>query len=182
MPGETGVTVVTMLVCFLSLAYEAAGALDARHSLRPLSSRVRNFWQTSDASRRENAGICLNVIACDKRKAFAQGSESDEAIQLSTSPPKERWIASLALAMTGSCLGCLKFESVLFEILNLCTGRPGSANAKSGASLGRLRGGGPGLCLTGAKRTCDAYFRTYFCTRQFSVSATKISSRGLTAM
>jgi hypothetical protein len=27
-----------------------------------------------------------------------------------------------------------------------------------------------------------AYFLTYFCTRQFSVSATKISSRGLTAM
>jgi len=26
------------------------------------------------------------------------------------------------------------------------------------------------------------YLRTYFCTRQFSVSATKISSRGLTAM
>ncbi len=26
------------------------------------------------------------------------------------------------------------------------------------------------------------YVRTYFCTRQFSVSATKISSRGLTAM
>lgn len=26
------------------------------------------------------------------------------------------------------------------------------------------------------------YFLTYFCTRQFSVSATKISSRGLTAM
>jgi hypothetical protein len=27
-----------------------------------------------------------------------------------------------------------------------------------------------------------AYCLTYFCTRQFSVSATKISSRGLTAM
>jgi hypothetical protein len=30
--------------------------------------------------------------------------------------------------------------------------------------------------------TRDGYFLTYFCTRQFSVSATKISSRGLTAM
>jgi hypothetical protein len=30
------------------------------------------------------------VIACDKRKAFAQGSEGDEAIQLSAF-----WIASL---------------------------------------------------------------------------------------
>jgi hypothetical protein len=37
MPGETGVTVVTTLVCFVSqTACEAAGASDARHSLRPL--------------------------------------------------------------------------------------------------------------------------------------------------
>ena len=28
----------------------------------------------------------LTVIACDKREAFAQGSESDEAIQLSVMP------------------------------------------------------------------------------------------------
>jgi hypothetical protein len=28
----------------------------------------------------------LNVIACDKREAFAQGSDSDEAIQLSLLP------------------------------------------------------------------------------------------------
>src|SRR5438270_920626 len=36
MPGETGVTVVTMLVCFFIFACEAAGASRARHSLRPL--------------------------------------------------------------------------------------------------------------------------------------------------
>jgi hypothetical protein len=38
------------------------------------------------ASRRENASVyleCEVVIACDKREAFAQGSGSDEAIQLS---------------------------------------------------------------------------------------------------
>jgi hypothetical protein len=39
MPGESGVTVVTTLVCFLHLAREAAGAAGARHSLRPLISR-----------------------------------------------------------------------------------------------------------------------------------------------
>src|SRR5258707_13366981 len=32
MPGCSGVTVVTMLVCFLHFAREAAGALRARHS------------------------------------------------------------------------------------------------------------------------------------------------------
>jgi hypothetical protein len=36
--------------------------------------------QTSGASRRENADVCLSVIACDKREAFAQGSTCDEAI------------------------------------------------------------------------------------------------------
>jgi hypothetical protein len=36
MPGVSGVTVVTMLVCFYHFAREAAGASSARHSLRPL--------------------------------------------------------------------------------------------------------------------------------------------------
>ena len=36
MPGVSGVTVVTMLVCFFYFAREAAGAARARHSLRPL--------------------------------------------------------------------------------------------------------------------------------------------------
>src|ERR1700738_3233406 len=36
MPGDSGVTVVTMLVCSFYCACEAAGASCARHSLRPL--------------------------------------------------------------------------------------------------------------------------------------------------
>ena len=36
MPGVSGVTVVTMLVCFFTFAHKAAGASSARHSLRPL--------------------------------------------------------------------------------------------------------------------------------------------------
>ena len=39
--------------------------------------------QTSGEPRRENAKVCLAVIACDKREAFAQGSECDEAIHTS---------------------------------------------------------------------------------------------------
>jgi hypothetical protein len=38
------------------------------------------------------------------------------------------------------------------------------------------------LLAKGVTRTRDGYCRMYFCTRQFSVSATKISSRGLIAM
>jgi hypothetical protein len=45
MPGVFGVTVVTMLVCFLIFACEAAGALSARHSLRPHLFRGRKVHQ-----------------------------------------------------------------------------------------------------------------------------------------
>jgi hypothetical protein len=38
MPGDSGVTVVYLLVCFFIFAREAAGATSARHSLRPLFS------------------------------------------------------------------------------------------------------------------------------------------------
>jgi hypothetical protein len=48
------------------------------------------------------------VIACDKREAFAQGSESDEAIH---SFCAARWIASLALAMTRKNDGPWLFEN-----------------------------------------------------------------------
>jgi hypothetical protein len=37
-------------------------------------------------------------------------------------------------------------------------------------------------CRYNAAPDPNGYFRTYFCTRQFRVSATKTSSRGLTAM
>jgi hypothetical protein len=39
MPGEAGVTVVTMLVCFFILHARPRGASSARHSLRPLNFR-----------------------------------------------------------------------------------------------------------------------------------------------
>src|SRR4051812_46795416 len=51
MPGSSGVTVVTTLVCFISFAREAAGALSARHSLRPLFSDGGKLKQNSGACR-----------------------------------------------------------------------------------------------------------------------------------
>src|SRR5437868_14538794 len=75
MPGETGVTVVTTLACLFYFACEAAGASSARHSLRPLPGGLKEISsQTSGATRGENAGLFLNVIA---------RSASDEAIQAS---------------------------------------------------------------------------------------------------
>src|SRR5712675_750001 len=57
MPGETGVTVVTMLVCLFYFACEAAGASCARHSLRPQLGE--SFTHHSGASRRGIAGAHL---------------------------------------------------------------------------------------------------------------------------
>jgi hypothetical protein len=57
MPGEIGVTVVTKLVCFFVFAREAAGALRARHSLRPLISRAGRGSKNSGASRGEIAKL-----------------------------------------------------------------------------------------------------------------------------
>src|SRR5258705_11003174 len=50
MPGRSGVTVVTMLVC-LFFTHEAAGASRARHSLRPLFIEVRTIDAKPQAPR-----------------------------------------------------------------------------------------------------------------------------------
>jgi hypothetical protein len=48
------------MLCFKT-ACEAAGASSARHSLRPLLFRAGRDEQNSDATRRENAEVCLVV-------------------------------------------------------------------------------------------------------------------------
>jgi hypothetical protein len=59
MPGDSGVTVVTTLVCSLYFACEAAGASSARHSLRPLISDGRRFGTKLARRRGEIAKLCL---------------------------------------------------------------------------------------------------------------------------
>jgi hypothetical protein len=49
----------------------------------PSVRKAQKFWQTSGASRRENANFCLDVIACDKREAFAQRSAATKQSILS---------------------------------------------------------------------------------------------------
>jgi hypothetical protein len=65
------------------IAHAAAGASGARHSLRPLIAEGGTFWQNSRETRGEIAKLCLAVIACDKREAFAQGSEATKQSILS---------------------------------------------------------------------------------------------------
>src|ERR1700722_1902431 len=86
MPGDSGVTVVTMLVCFLHFAREAAGASGTRRSLRPLIFRGTAFISNLGAIAPESANACLNWRRhCEER--------SDEAIQTVTAAGL--WIASL---------------------------------------------------------------------------------------
>jgi hypothetical protein len=69
MPGETGVTVVTMLVCSFYFACEAAGASSARHSLRPLFQRAGRFQQNSREMRGEIAKSYLPSLRGAKRRS-----------------------------------------------------------------------------------------------------------------
>src|ERR1700731_5107876 len=88
MPGESGVTVVTMLVCSFYFACEAAGASRARHSLRPLFSEGKTLKQNSREMRGEIAKLYPDVIA------------RSNATKQSTFVSWPLWIASLTLAMT----------------------------------------------------------------------------------
>jgi hypothetical protein len=117
MPGVSGVTVVTTLVCFFHFARETAGALRARHSLRPLISRGRDVKaKLARIARRERGRIFCRH--CEKR--------SDEAIH--SCFLAALWIASLALAMTVSKpLGCLKFESGMCDAFRDLARKPHSS-------------------------------------------------------
>ena len=58
MPGVSGVTVVTMLVCYFYFARETAGASSARHSLRPLNFEAEGSTQNSSTCG-EIAEVCV---------------------------------------------------------------------------------------------------------------------------
>jgi hypothetical protein len=75
MPGISGVTVVTTLAWLFFSARRAAGALGARHSLRPHCSRRRIFVQLG---RNHAAGMRRCARHCEER--------SDEAIQTFFAP------------------------------------------------------------------------------------------------
>jgi hypothetical protein len=73
MPGVSGVTVVTNARAFYT-PRAAAGASGARHSLRPLLSEGANFLQSSGASRREKAKVCLSFLGVIARSEATKQS------------------------------------------------------------------------------------------------------------
>ena len=77
----SGVTVVTMLVCSFYFACEAAGALGARHSLRPLIFQGQDFKAKLARGRGEIAKSCLDVIARSDLSAVAQRAKAEATKQ-----------------------------------------------------------------------------------------------------
>jgi len=70
MPGDSGVTVVTTLVCSFHFACEAAGASRARHSLRPLFSESGMLLaKLGRITPRDREAVCLPSLREAKRRS-----------------------------------------------------------------------------------------------------------------
>src|SRR6266850_4084514 len=83
MPGETGVTVVTTLVCLFFITHEAAGASSARHSLRPLLLRAAKQFCKTRANRAARSRRCilnLECRHCERSEAIHSQSNGDNGL------------------------------------------------------------------------------------------------------
>jgi len=89
MPGVSGVTVVTTLVCSLSFACEAAGASRARHSLRPLNRGSDASGITRTKTRGEIAELCPSIVM----PRFKRGIQYAVISRIGTEASLEYWIA-----------------------------------------------------------------------------------------
>src|SRR5436309_15725481 len=79
MPGNPGEPVVTMLVCFFIFAREAAGALGARHSPRPLSFQRAAWLRKTRARCGENAEVCVRAQLIHLAPLAGRGRRRREA-------------------------------------------------------------------------------------------------------
>src|SRR6058998_2729866 len=91
MPGRSGVTVVTMLVCFILFCTRGCGRI--KRPAFPAPSEFQGGWFLQNLGR--IAPRDCGVISGIRRRHCEE--QSDEAIHSYFAAP---WIASLALAMT----------------------------------------------------------------------------------
>src|SRR5712672_2026689 len=70
MPGDPGGPVVTMLVCLFHICTRGCGCIVRPAFPTPSFSRREEFRQTSGTSCRENAKVCLNVIASEAMQSI----------------------------------------------------------------------------------------------------------------
>jgi hypothetical protein len=148
MPGRSGVTVVTTLVCLFFITHEAAGASSARHSLRPLISESG----TSTANLGQN-------MQRDRETMFAVIARS-EATKQSTLPLRLHGLLRGACHRAAlcadplarndvECCGCLKFESVRIRGIRDCHV---GGQLKNDSSC-------PGSTRASIKKTCHSGMR-----------------------
>jgi DNA polymerase III delta prime subunit len=131
MPGVSGVT--NARVYYPPRA--AAGAPSARHSLRPLYSGRMIHAQFGHIAPRECVSVSV-VIACDKREAFAQGSEATKQSILSLRGEMDCFANARNDGF--KMRGCLKFESVSADYAYLSSSPLRGASC-SGRQNGLLR-------------------------------------------
>jgi hypothetical protein len=98
MPGVSGVTVVTNARVF----YTTRGCGRIGRPAFPAPSEFRGDDGRVKLGRAapRDRGAMSDVIACDKREAFAQESKATRQSILAILLCSTKWIASLALAMT----------------------------------------------------------------------------------
>src|SRR2546421_2365177 len=77
MPGESGVTVVTMLACLFYFTCEAAGASSARHSLRPRTGGKEKFLANLGRIARRECGCVSTFPGCCAARRFAAWCAAD---------------------------------------------------------------------------------------------------------
>jgi hypothetical protein len=103
MPGVSGVTVVTMLVCLFHFAREAAGASSARHSLRPLFSGANVSAQLGRIASREGACVGSRVLGCLKFESERRlsGTDAHDASSLRSCLVPGNWLDAERLDQIG---------------------------------------------------------------------------------
>src|SRR3954453_9211521 len=154
-------------VCFVHLAHETAGAARTRSSLRPPIFWGRHAWQTSGASRRENAELRPHPRCHRPRKRTIQYSEAAviEPISrgvldtpwvhdASATPARVLWrwdnvMASSALKSALRFTACMQAVN-LKRILRRClAGRRRRSVGSCGAIPGVAGSGTAATCLSG---------------------------------
>jgi hypothetical protein len=96
MPDESGVTVVTTLVCFFIFAREAAGASSARHSLRPLNFQMALcLAKLARIARRECGGVFeLSATSFPADRDRGSGRHCERKRSNPSHRGRKEWIAS----------------------------------------------------------------------------------------
>src|SRR5262249_30095351 len=114
MPECFGVPVVTMLVCFFHSAYEAAGAQNTRHSLRPLFSKGDVVAKLGRKLRRGNT---VSRLLRSRRPPCAQlrteaGDPVSRRRSCSTERPLAYWTPRISGGLTGKDCSKREHETV----------------------------------------------------------------------